>query len=110
MKTFVILFVAILSEVIATSSLKYSEGFTKPIPSVVVAVGYGLSFYLLSIALKTMPIGVAYAIWSGVGLVLTVIAGIILWRETLDWAKVTGIVFILVGIVLINVFSKSAAH
>ena len=110
MKTFVILFFAILSEVIATSSLKYSEGFTKPIPSVVVAVGYGLSFYLLSIALKTMPIGVAYAIWSGVGLVLTVIAGIILWRETLDWAKVTGIVFILVGIVLINVFSKSTAH
>ncbi len=110
MKTFVILFFAILSEVIATSSLKYSEGFTKPIPSVVVAVGYGLSFYLLSIALKTMPIGVAYAIWSGVGLVLTVIAGIILWRETLDWAKVTGIVLILAGIVLINVFSKSAAH
>ena len=110
MKTFVILFFAILSEVIATSSLKYSEGFTKPIPSVVVAVGYGLSFYLLSIALKTMPIGVAYAIWSGVGLVLTVIAGIILWRETLDWAKVTGIVLILAGIVLINVFSKSATH
>ena len=110
MKTFVILFFAILSEVIATSSLKYSEGFTKPIPSVVVAVGYGLSFYLLSIALKTMPIGVAYAIWSGVGLVLTVIAGIILWRETLDWARVTGIVLILAGIVLINVFSKSATH
>ena len=110
MKTFVILFFAILSEVIATSSLKYSEGFTTPIPSVIVVMGYGLSFYLLSIALKTMPIGIAYAIWSGVGLVLTVIAGIILWRETLDWAKVTGIVFILVGIVLINVFSKSAAH
>ena len=110
MKTFVILFFAILSEVIATSSLKYSEGFTKPIPSVVVVVGYGFSFYLLSVALKTMPIGVAYAIWSGVGLVLTVIAGIILWRETLDWAKVTGIVLILAGIVLINVFSKSATH
>ena len=110
MKTFVILFFAILSEVIATSSLKYSEGFTKPIPSVIVALGYGLSFYLLSIALKTMPIGVAYAIWSGVGLVLTVIAGIILWRETLDWARVTGIVLILAGIVLINVFSKSATH
>lgn len=110
MKTFAILFFAILSEVIATSSLKYSEGFTKPIPSVIVAVGYGLSFYLLSIALKTMPIGVAYAIWSGVGLVLTVIAGIILWRETLDWAKVTGIVLILAGIVLINVFSKSTTH
>ena len=107
MKTFVILFFAILSEVIATSALKFSEGFTKPIPSVIVAVGYGISFYLLSIALKTMPIGVAYAIWSGVGLVLTVIAGIILWRETLDWARVTGIALILVGIVIINLFSRS---
>jgi small multidrug resistance pump len=110
MKTLIVLFFAILSEVVATSALKFSEGFTKPIPSVIVAVGYGISFYLLSIALKSMPIGVAYAIWSGVGLVLTVIAGIILWRETLDWAKVTGIVLILAGIVLINVFSKSATH
>lgn len=110
MKTFIVLFFAILSEVIATSSLKFSEGFTKPIPSAIVVVGYGFSFYLLSIALKTMPIGVAYAIWSGVGLILTVVAGMILWRETLDWAKVTGIVLILAGIVFINVFSKSAAH
>jgi small multidrug resistance pump len=110
MKTLIVLFFAILSEVIATSALKYSEGFTKLIPSVIVAVGYGISFYLLSIALKSMPIGVAYAIWSGVGLALTVIAGIILWRETLDWAKVTGIVLILAGIILINVFSKTAAH
>jgi len=110
MKTFIVLFFAILSEVTATSALKFSEGFSKPIPSVIVVVGYGVSFYLLSIALKTMPIGVAYAIWSGVGLILTVIAGIILWRETLDWVKVTGIVLILAGIVLINVFSKSVAH
>ncbi|MFN8435282.1 MAG: multidrug efflux SMR transporter [Anaerolineales bacterium] len=110
MKTFIILFFAILSEVIATSSLKFSEGFTKPIPSVIVAVGYGLSFYLLSIALKSMPIGVAYAIWSGVGLILTVIAGIILWKETLDWVRVLGIVLILAGIVLINVFSKATVH
>ncbi|MCB0101055.1 MAG: multidrug efflux SMR transporter [Anaerolineales bacterium] len=110
MKTFIVLFFAILSEVIATSALKFSEGFSKPVPSVIVIVGYGFSFYLLSIALKTMPIGVAYAIWSGVGLILTVIAGIILWRETLDWVKVTGIVLILAGIVLINVFSSSPAH
>ncbi|MFN8400633.1 MAG: multidrug efflux SMR transporter [Anaerolineales bacterium] len=110
MKTFIILFFAILSEVIATSSLKFSEGFTKPIPSVIVAVGYGLSFYLLSIALKSMPIGVAYAIWSGVGLILTVIAGMILWKETLDLAKVAGVVLILAGIVLINVFSKTTAQ
>lgn len=110
MKTLVILFFAILSEVIGTTALKFSEGFTKPVPSAVVILGYGCSFYLLSIALKTMPIGVTYAIWSGVGLVLTVIAGILLWKETLDWARVTGIALILAGIVLINVFSKSAAH
>ena len=110
MKTLAILFFAILSEVIATSSLKFSEGFTKPIPSVIVAIGYGLSFYLLSIALKSMPIGVAYAIWSGIGLILTVIAGIVLWKETLDWARVLGIILILAGIVLINVFSKATVH
>lgn len=110
MKIFGILFLAILSEVIATTALKFSEGFTKFIPSVVVVVGYGLSFYLLSISLKVLPIGVAYAIWSGVGLVLTVIAGMLLWRETLDWARVTGIVLILAGIIFINVISKSTAH
>jgi small multidrug resistance pump len=109
-KTLLILFFAILSEVTATTALKYSNGFTKPLPSVIVAVGYGISFYLLSIALKSLPIGITYAIWSGVGLVLTVIVGIALWKETLDWARVTGILLILAGIVLINVFSKSAAH
>jgi small multidrug resistance pump len=110
MKTFGILFLAILSEVIATTALKFSEGFTKLVPSVVVVIGYGLSFYLLSISLKVMPIGVAYAIWSGVGLVLTVIAGMLLWRETLDWVRVIGIVLILAGIVFINVVSKSTTH
>lgn len=110
MKNFTILFFAILSEVVATSALKFSEGFTKLVPSVVVVVGYGLSFYLLSLSLKVFPIGIAYAIWSGVGLVLTVIAGMILWKETLDWARVTGIILILAGIIVINVFSKVSAH
>lgn len=110
MQTFLILFFAILSEVIGTVALKLSNGFTKPIPSIVVVIGYGASFYLLSLALKAMPIGVAYAIWSGVGLVFTVIAGMIVWRETLDWARVVGILLILVGIVFINVISKSPAH
>lgn len=94
----------------ATTALKYSNGFTKPIPSVVVAVGYGISFYLLSIALKSLPIGITYAIWSGVGLVLTVIVGMTLWKETLDWARGIGILLILAGIILINVFSKTATH
>lgn len=109
-KTLLILFFAILSEVMATTALKYSNGFTKPIPSVVVAVGYGISFYLLSIALKSLPIGITYAIWSGVGLVLTVIVGMTLWKETLDWARGIGILLILAGIILINVFSKTATH
>jgi len=109
MKNFIILFFAILSEVIATSALKFSEGFTKIIPSALVFIGYGLSFYLLSISLKVMPIGLTYAIWSGVGLILTVFAGSILWNETLDWARITGIILILAGIIMINIVSKSPA-
>lgn len=110
MKNFAILFFAILSEVIATAALKFSDGFSKVVPSIVVVIGYGLSFYLLSLSLKVFPIGIAYAIWSGVGLVLTVIAGMIIWKETLDWARVSGIVLIIAGIILINVFSKTTAH
>ncbi|MFN8413289.1 MAG: multidrug efflux SMR transporter [Anaerolineales bacterium] len=110
MKTFGLLFLAILSEVIATSALKFSEGFTKLVPSIVVAVGYGVSFYLLSNVLKVMPIGVTYAIWSGVGIVLTVLAGILLWHEKLDWAKMTGIALIILGIIFVNVVSKSTSH
>ncbi len=110
MQTFLILFFAILAEVTGTTALKLSNGFTKLIPSLIVVIGYGASFYLLSLALKAMPIGVAYAIWSGVGLILTVIAGMVIWRETLDWARIVGIVLILLGIVFINVVSKSPAH
>ena len=110
MKTALILFFAILSEVIATTALKLSDGFTRIVPSVIVVIGYGASFYLLSISLKVLPIGLAYAIWSGVGIVLTVIAGILIWRESLDWARVIGIIFIILGILIINLFSKITAH
>ena len=110
MKTALILFFAILSEVIATIALKLSDGFTRIVPSVIVVIGYGASFYLLSISLKVLPIGLAYAIWSGVGIVLTVIAGILIWRESLDWARVIGIIFIILGIIIINLFSKITAH
>jgi len=109
-KTAIIFFFAVLSEVTATTALKFSEGFTKLIPSVVVVLGYGLSFYLLSLTLKVMPIGIAYAFWSGIGIILTVIAGIVLWHETLDWARGIGIFLIMVGILIINLFSKSAVH
>ena len=110
MKIAIILFFAILSEVIATTVLKLSDGFTKIVPSVIVVIGYGTSFYLLSIGLKVIPIGLAYAIWSDVGIVLTVIAGILIWRESLDWARVIGIIFIILGILVINLFSKITAH
>jgi small multidrug resistance pump len=110
MKTALIFFFAVLSEVIATTSLKFSEGFTKLLPSLIVVVGYGLSFYLLSLSLKVMPIGIAYALWSGIGIVLTVIAGKMLWNETLDWARITGIGLILLGILIINLFSKATVH
>ena len=101
---------AITFEVIATSSLKNSDGLTRLWPSTVSAIGYVITFYFLALTLRTMPIGIAYAIWSGVGLVLTVIAGMIIWKETLDWARVTGIVLIIAGIILINGFSKTTVH
>jgi len=110
MKTALIFFFAVLSEVIATTSLKFSEGFTKLLPSLIVVVGYGLSFHLLSLSLKVMPIGIAYALWSGIGIILTVIAGKMLWNETLDWARITGIGLILLGILIINLFSKATVH
>jgi small multidrug resistance pump len=90
--------------------LKFSEGFTKLVPSIIVVVGYGLSFYLLSMTLKVMPIGIAYALWSGIGITLTVLLGKILWNESLDWARITGIILIIIGILVINLFSKPTAH
>ena len=110
MKTALILFFAVLSEVIATTSLKFSEGFTKLVPSIIVVVGYGLSFYLLSMTLKVMPIGIAYALWSGIGITLTVLLGKIIWNESLDWARITGIILIIMGILVINLFSKATVH
>lgn len=110
MKTALVFFFAVLSEVIGTTALKFSEGFTKLFPSLIVIVGYGLSFYLLSLSLKVIPIGIAYALWSGIGILLTVIAGLLLWGERLDWARITGILFILIGILIINLFSKATVH
>ena len=110
MKTALTFFFAVVSEVTATTALKLSEGFTKLIPSVVVVAGYALSFYLLSLSLKVLPIGTAYALWSGIGIILTVIVGAILWREQMDWARGIGIAFIMAGILIINLFSKAASH
>jgi len=110
MKTVLIFFFAVVSEVTATTALKFSEGFTKLVPTLIVFAGYGLSFYLLSLSLKAMPIGTAYALWSGIGIVLTVVIGMVLWHESMDWARGIGILLIMLGILIINLFSKSAAH
>lgn len=104
------LFAAILSEVTATSSLKASAGFTKVIPSVIVVVGYGLSFYFLSLVLKAIPIGIAYAVWAGLGIVLLALVGWVFFGQTLDTPALIGIVLILAGVIIMNVFSKAVAH
>jgi small multidrug resistance pump len=93
---------AIGSEIIATVSLKLSDGFTKPMPSVAVVLGYAVSFYALSISLRTIPLGVVYAIWSGVGTAAIVVIGLFLFRETLDLVKVVGIGLIITGVVMLN--------
>lgn len=93
---------AIASEIVATVSLKLSDGFTKPLPVVAVVAGYGLSFYALSITLRTIPLGVVYAIWSGVGTAAVVVIGLFLFRETLDAVKVAGIGLIIAGVVVLN--------
>ncbi|MGO3927737.1 DMT family transporter [Rhodopseudomonas pseudopalustris] len=101
---------AILLETIGTALLAQSQQFTKPWPSVGTTVCYVLSFYLLSHALKTMPVGIAYAIWSGLGIVLISTVGYIAFRQTLDLAAIIGIGFILTGVVIVNAFSTSATH
>ncbi|TWI64489.1 small multidrug resistance pump [Pseudoduganella lurida] len=102
--------IAIVAEVIATSALKASEGFARPWPSAVVVVGYGLAFYLLSQTLRTIPMGVVYAIWSGAGIVLITLAGYVLYRQRLDTPALVGIGLIVAGVVVMQVFSKTTGH
>ena len=101
---------AIVAEVIATSVLKASEGFTRLIPSLVVLAGYATAFYFLSLTLRTMPLGIAYAVWSAVGITLVSVIGWLLYKQSLDTPAIIGIGFIVAGVVIINGFSKSVAH
>ena len=110
MQPWVFLSIAIISEVIATSCLKASEGFTRFWPSVVVVIGYLLAFYLLSLTLKTIPVGIAYAVWSGVGMVLIAMVGWLFLGQKLDMPAIIGLVFIITGVMVINVFSRTIAH
>ena len=102
--------IAIVSEVIATSALKAADGFTQLVPSIIVVLGYAAAFYFLSLTLRFIPIGVAYAVWSGVGIVLVSLIGWFIYRQPLDIAAMIGIGFIVAGVVILNFFSKSTMH
>ncbi|GGA24179.1 DMT family transporter [Dyella nitratireducens] len=101
---------AILAEVIATSALKAANGFSQLVPSVVVIAGYGTAFYCLSAALRSVPLGIAYAIWSGVGTALIALIGVVLYKQKLDPAAMLGIGLIVAGVLVLNLFSRSSAH
>ncbi|CUH83160.1 DMT family transporter [Thalassovita mediterranea] len=109
-KTYLILLLAVMTETIATTALQASQQFTRLIPSVVVVLGYGVSFWLLSLTLKTLPVGIVYALWSGLGIVLIAVIGYLVFGQKLDLPAVLGIAMILAGIVVINLFSKTAGH
>ncbi|MEB0139994.1 MULTISPECIES: multidrug efflux SMR transporter [unclassified Undibacterium] len=101
---------AIFCEVIATSALKASEGFTRPWPTLLLACGYAAAFYFLSLTLRSIPVGVAYAVWSGVGVVLISLVAFVLYGQRLDLAALLGIGLIVAGVIVINVFSSSVSH
>jgi small multidrug resistance pump len=102
--------IAIVAEVVGTTFLKASEGFSKPLPSLAVVVGYGLAFFFLSRTLDTIPVGVAYAVWSGAGVTLVAAIGWLFLGQKLDAGAIAGMGLIVAGVVVLNLFSKAAAH
>lgn len=108
--SYLYLAIAIVCEVIGTSALKATEGFTRLGPSIVVVVGYGLAFYFLSLTLRTVPVGVAYAIWSGAGVALITLIGWLVFKQRLDAAALAGIGLIVAGVVVIQFFSSAGRH
>ncbi|MFM8438407.1 MAG: DMT family transporter [Candidatus Kapaibacterium sp.] len=104
------LIIAIIAEVIGTSALRASDGFSRPIPSMIVVAGYGIAFYFLSLTLKSIPVGIAYAVWSGVGTVLITLVGVVVYKQQLDLPAVIGLCCILAGVAVINLYSKSIIH
>jgi small multidrug resistance pump len=101
---------AIVAEVVATSSLKASQEFTRLWPSLLTVVGYVIAFYLLTLALRTLPVGIAYAIWAGLGIVLVTLIGILIYGERLDLPAALGLAMIIGGVAVIQVFSRVSAH
>ncbi len=107
MNNWVYLGLAIVSEVLATASLKSTEGFTRLVPSIVVLVGYSAAFYFLSLTLDTIPIGVAYAVWSGVGVATITLVSFVLYDQKIDVAGLVGIGLIVAGVVVLRLFSET---
>ena len=110
MSHWVYLSIAIVAEVVATSFLKPSAGFTKLVPSAIVIAGYGTDFFFLSLTLKTLPLGIAYAVWSGAGVALIALAGWAFFGQALDAPAIGGILLIVAGVAVINLFSASVGH
>jgi small multidrug resistance pump len=108
--TYAALGIAIACEVVGTTLLQQTQQFTRLLPTLGTLVCYGAAFYFLTIVLKTMPVGIAYAIWSGLGIVLISAVGLILFRQTLDTAALVGLGFIITGVIIVNVFSNSVSH
>ena len=107
LKSYLLLFLAVGFETMATSCLKSSQQFTRPLPTVLMAVGYVASFYCLSLVLKHMALGVAYAIWCALGMVLVAVIGTVAFKQRLDAPAMIGIAFIVIGVIIINLFSKA---
>lgn len=110
MPVYLILALAVLAETIGTTALQASQQFTKPLPSLLVVVAYAISFYLLSIALRTMPVGIVYALWSGLGIILIATIGWVVFGQRLDLPAVFGLLLIVGGIAVIHLFSSSSTH
>ena len=107
---YIYLTIAIIAEVIATSALKASEEFTKLTPSIIVALGYSVAFYMLSLCLKDIPVGIAYAVWSGLGIVLITLIAWFLYGQKLDAPALIGLGLIIAGVATIQLFSDASAH
>ncbi|MGV6811025.1 MAG: DMT family transporter [Brevirhabdus sp.] len=104
------LLLAVIAETVGTSALQASQQFTRLTPSIIVVVAYAAAFYLLSLTLRTMPVGIMYAMWSGLGIVLIALIGFAVFGQKLDWPAILGMALILAGIVVIHLFSKTAGH
>ncbi|MGO3858594.1 multidrug efflux SMR transporter [Neisseriaceae bacterium CLB008] len=110
MMVYLALGVAIVAEVIGTSLLPHTKEFTRPLPTVVMVLMYGVAFYLLSHVIRTVPVGIAYAIWSGLGIVLIAAVNYFVLKQTLDVPAMMGLGLIIAGVLVINLFSKSVSH